>query len=222
MTTSPNIYTILLLYSILSGASLRALHDTLEIFKNQFIPSCFKEQNNTEPIPLTHTSTLRSLLRNFSPAEKRPYTVVTAVTDILFALICALTVTLLLFGLNFGEMRWFVIPIMAAGYCLYGETLGRVIRLILTVILSRAIWLITAVLRLILRPLVKFTRFSCRKVRGMLNRLRKCHPTTTTELQTSSKRSRKSPKNACLQPKERKNKKNQTFFQKPLDKPQKM
>ena len=148
MVTDANIYTRLLLYSFLSGIFLRAAYDLLKVIgililntiailkhneTNFAIYNPYKDPKQPpQPVLLKNGSTLKTLLPALIPKKK--HLIMTAVTDVIFAIISALTVVLLLFGLNFGEFRWFVFPITAGGYALYSVTLSRPItRLILAI-----------------------------------------------------------------------------------------
>lgn len=184
MTNDINIYSSLLIYSALSGIFLRIIYDVMNVLKQRIISSLTSaprfirslsqsrkdnvtsgssaetlqpRSDDNAPQPLQNTATVKSVVKALSPTPNRGEIAASATVDILFSLICAFTVTLLLFGLNFGEMRWFVLPVTAAGYFLYGATVGIPIRAILSLILSVTARIISAISRLLLRPLVKIS-----------------------------------------------------------------
>ena len=183
MTTEPNIFTNLILYSVLSGVFLRLTHDSLKVIAKQFysrprpilrakskrvisqsvsVSATDQPPSSFDIIPqpplLQNTSTLKSIVKSYCPPIGKAQVVITAVTDVIFALIAALTVTLLLFGLNYGEMRWFVLPLVAAGYFLYGETVGVPLRAILAVAVGVILKISFTVLSLLLAPFIAVIR----------------------------------------------------------------
>jgi hypothetical protein len=132
------------------------------------------------PLLLKNTSTLSSVIKTLNPTSGKAETAATIAVDVLFAILSAITVTLLLFGLNFGEMRWFVLPIAIAGYLLYGATVGRPLKAILSFILTAATRFATAVLRFTLYPIVKIFKAAKRKISDSArNRSPKNKPKTT-------------------------------------------
>lgn len=170
MTTSPNIYADLLIYSLLSGILLRAVYDLLRISSSRLPdivrqtlasarrplkkPKATRCKTETEVRPskqnphvtettegmllLKNTDTVSSLIKKLYPTPSKTDTVATAITDVIFSLVAAVTVTLLLFGVNFGEMRWFVLPLTVLGYFLYEATVGFPVK----ALLNRAVQLV--------------------------------------------------------------------------------
>ncbi len=51
------------------------------------------------------------------------------IEDIIFSLICALSISLLFFNLSFGKMRFFGFIFTLAGFCLWYFTAGRLFRI---------------------------------------------------------------------------------------------
>ena len=153
MTTSPNVYTTLLLYSIVSGVFLRIVRDALDLLILPYTAS--HRTVPLTPLPMQNTTTARAAIKKLNPPIRKREKVARLTTDLLFSLICTVTVILLLFGLNFGEMRWFVLPIIAAGYFAYGATVGRPIRALLRAVLTVVLRILKTALHLITAPIVK-------------------------------------------------------------------
>ncbi len=163
MTTSPNLYTTLLAYSLLSGVFLRVVHDALDLL---ILPNTASHVTvPIPPLPIQNTTTARAAIKKLDPPTRKRETVARLTVDLIFSLLCTVTVTLLLFGLNFGEMRWFVLPIIAAGYFAYGATVGRPIKALLRALLTVVMHILKTVLRLISAILKKGIRFLKKPIR---------------------------------------------------------
>ena len=162
MITDANIYSQLLLYSFLSGIFLKISYDILSIIKilSINISTIFSHKISefafynpykpkdlpSPPILLKRNSTVSSLLSQMMPKEK--HGAFTAAIDLIFALISAIVTVLLFFGLNLGELRWFVFPIMSGGYILYAVTLSRPIKRLILAVTLKVVSLIVPVKRL--------------------------------------------------------------------------
>lgn len=193
-----NIYFSLLYYSLLSGVLLRAAYDALTVIKTLIIslPSVVRTATSskpnaeitTAPIQLQNTSTVRGVLRILYPPPNKAKAAVTAAVDLIFSLLCALTVTLLIFGLNFGEIRWFVIPIMAAGYFLYGATLGSPLKKLASRILLTVSKLTVAVIRVLSVPIIKPLRAVKTPISGIIKKITAPHRAPSTVHQPNKKK----------------------------------
>ena len=193
-----NIYFSLLTYSLLSGIFLRVTYDALSVLKTQIfsIPHSVKNASRREstdsippaPIKLQITSTVKESLRILHPSPCKAQIAVTAAVDLLFSLLCAVTVTLLIFGLNFGEIRWFVIPIMAVGYFLYGATLGRPLKKLISRLLATVIKLTVALLHVLTVPIIKPIRAIMPKLSKFIKRSTAPKRTLSTAPQPNNKK----------------------------------
>ena len=203
MTINANIYTSLIIYSAIAGVFLSIIRDILNIIKEQLLSIVPIIQNtvsaghktshttvNDNRLLLKNNATASSLINILYPKEKASKFIAAIIVDVIFSLICAITVTLLIFGLNYGETRWFVLPITAAGYFLYRVTLSRPLHTILNRVISQILKLSARIVYVTLRPGIKLTEKVINKVLRAV--------------------------------KNKKNKKNKTFFQKPLDKHKKI
>ena len=217
MTTSPNVYTTLLLYSVVSGVFLRIVRDALDLLILPYTAS--HRTVPTTPLPMQNTTTARAAIKKLNPPIRKRETVARLTTDLLFSLICTVTVILLLFGLNFGEMRWFVLPIIAAGYFAYGATVGRPIRALLRAVLTVVLRILKTALHLITAPIVKLLAVIKRvviKISTLFSNFHR-HPTQNAAPNTATLPRRKNKKKKV----ERKSKKTKLFFKNPLTKTKK-
>ena len=211
MTNNPNVYIDLLIYSLLSGVLLRASYDLLtavvqvlmlpaqRIGNGVGIGSRKYASTTAAPVPMQNTTTLSSAVKALSPKVKKSQIAVTAVIDILFSLIGALTVTLLLFGLNFGEIRWFVLPIIAVGYWAYGATVGRPVNALLHAVMitvRRFVWLIAHAIGVPTRKIVIAVKSGANRVRKSVLHKRTIgnEPTKATKTAEQKVRKRKNKK----------------------------
>ena len=189
MTTDINIYSLLLFYSVIAGAFLKLIRDSsvalieeLTAFPQRLkaklfprsiensVPQDYKKtpdappKNRAIPLLLQNTATNRALLRHFYPPIPTAQRVAAAILDTVFGIVCAITVVLLLFGLNLGELRWFVLPITAIGYLLYGATLGHLIHIIAKKLLSIVSVILASMLGILLLPIIKGTKMITSKL----------------------------------------------------------
>ena len=212
MNTDANIYSQLLLYSFLSGIFLRVSYDLLHtagiIFlniiaiikhnKTEFaICNPYKDNNKpTSPILLKNSSTLKTLIPHLLPKKERLFS--TAVIDVLFAIITAVTTVLLLFGLNLGEFRWFVFPIMAGGYALYSVTLSSPITRLILAVSLKVISLLSPLKRLIHLITVTPVKKIVTLIKHRTRKTHKKQPSTlrqTAKLYRETRENKKNQKN---------------------------
>lgn len=174
MNYNGNIYAELLLYSFVVGVALGMLYDLFMIlrdlmFGNSTVNLSDNVQNNFSNnasnasssntdktlIPLTQAdnSCIKLALKLFSPHRKREI-IFDLISDLLFWLIAAVTIVLLLFQLNSGEIRAFTLVVAAFGALLYHFTLGRLIRRVLVFLTVWEIRIIKQILKLILSPII--------------------------------------------------------------------
>ena len=212
MNTGANIYSQLLLYSFLSGIFLRATYDLLNIVRlillnliailkhnktNFAIFNPYKDVNKPpSPVLLKNSSTVKTVIPHLLPKKKHRFS--TAVVDVLFATVTAVTTVLLLFGLNLGEFRWFVFPIMAGGYALYSVTLSSPIRRLILAVSLRVISFLAPLKRLIYLITVTPVKKIATLIKHSSQKARKKPPSTlrqTAKLYRETRENKKKQKN---------------------------
>lgn len=183
MYSGANIYGQLLLYAFAVGAALGALYDMSGCFRDQLLSMLKRSSktannknitsdtaisdHNTPPdsetsngvpsgaILLTvKTSGLSKLSEMRVRRPSRIELVLNAVLDLCFWAVATASLILLVFQLNFGELRAFVPPVLLLGFVLYRRTLGvpmraltRGIMRISASLLRRSLALVLGILR---------------------------------------------------------------------------
>ncbi len=143
MEISQKVLALALLYSAVVGAALGALYDVFRIIRVAMKPS--------PDMP----AVLRSVYDAIGDA-------VIFAEDILFSFAAALVVTVFLFHINDGQLRWFVLAGAGTGFTFYYITVGRLVILCAEVIISFIRMIIRFVLSLTLIPAIKAVRFTWR------------------------------------------------------------
>ena len=133
-----NLYGLLLLYAFLIGVGLGVLWDAFRLLKMATLHSFPSQKKLQTSIPLPKTTREAALVLQ-KKAENRPSGIVAlsyiAFCDILFFLLAAIAVILLLFQLNFGEVRAFVPLFTLGGFFLYRHTASRPIMRLASIVL---------------------------------------------------------------------------------------
>ncbi|MBR2454268.1 MAG: spore cortex biosynthesis protein YabQ [Clostridia bacterium] len=180
MKADANVYSLLLLASFIAGIALCAFKDLLRLFRallfrkealdGNNIPIFHKPSQSKQPSSATQSATechsgfsQRSAVFQLYPHTfSRSYTVFTAITDVIFAIISSVFAVLLTYQFNRGELRGFVLIALAAGFFSYNLTLSKPIyRLILRItdtLLSVLLKLIAAILSPTARLLSRYLR----------------------------------------------------------------
>lgn len=155
MDISQQQYPLICLYSLIIGAALAAVYDIIRVSRVAFSPHGRKDVSDAK-------GGFQSILKR-APAEA--YTLVFDVFvfagDLLFALIAALTVTLFIYHVNDGRVRWFTLAGAAAGFAVYYNTLGRLIMFCAERIVAALRALIRFILSFTLLPLFRFIKWLC-------------------------------------------------------------
>lgn len=176
MNNNGNIYAELLLYSFIVGVALGMLYDFFMIlrdliFGNSTVNHSDNARNNASNIASNASNTDKALtlltqadnsyiklaLILFSPHRKREI-IFDLVSDLLFWLIAAVTMVLLIFQLNSGEIRAFTLVVAAFGALLHHFTLGRLIRRVLVFLTVWEIKIIKQLLKFIFSPIILLSK----------------------------------------------------------------
>ena len=102
-------------------------------------------------IPMKRGMTAMDVARLMTPRHSKTDTALTVTIDLLFSVISALWAVMILFGLNYGEMRWFVFPLLATGYALYTVTFSRPFTILVLTVTNVALLSIKIIIRSIVR-----------------------------------------------------------------------
>ncbi len=121
-------FFILLIYSLTVGAVLGVFFDILMLAVDFIAPASVKKSN---PVVLPHDR--KGAEKALYPIDKSIGTrdVLLFFADILFCAVSAFTVIILLYHLNYGEIRAFSLISALAGYIVYRKTLGRPVRFLM-------------------------------------------------------------------------------------------
>lgn len=144
MELSQKLLCFLFLASAGSGVLLGLIYDLMRMpmLLAGLSPECLPKQEKASP----------------SPWQYNVGRVVLFFLDLLFAVVCGVTLVLLLYFINDGQIRMLAPVGVACGFFVYMVTVGRVIRLLIRIISQSIRWL----LGLILRPVVKLSGFLAR------------------------------------------------------------
>lgn len=149
MEVSQRLLALALLYSAGVGAALGLLYDVFRIMRVAMKPS------PKMPAPL------RTVYNIIGDA-------IIFIEDILFSIVAAVVVTVFLFHINNGQMRWFVLAGAGIGFALYYMTVGRLVIMCAEAIISFIRAVIHFILRLTLFPASRAVRFVWRLFARML------------------------------------------------------
>lgn len=140
MEVSQKVLALALLYSAGVGAALGVLYDVFRIIRVAMKPS--------PGMPAALKSVYDVIGDTVIFAE-----------DILFSVSAALVVTVFLFHINDGQLRWFVLAGAGTGFTLYYVTIGHLVILCAEAIISFIRMIIRFVLSLTVIPAIKAVRF---------------------------------------------------------------
>ncbi len=108
--------------------------------------------------------------------EKKPYgetvrTVIIAIEDIIYSIICAVVISVMIFHINSGHPRWFILLGTALGFFVYYFTVGKIVMLFSSYIILFVRTVFMFVMKLTLFPLLKLISFLSRIAVRLLRRL---------------------------------------------------
>ena len=153
MNGSANIYGQLLLFAFVTGVALGLCRDLLSAVLEALFPHIPPKQ---APVPLPSSSRELSRLYIKSGIPRSiPEIILCAVFDILLSLLSATAVILLLYQLNYGQVRYFAPLSVLIGFLLYRRTLGRVLYPIIGKLCRTVLKLISRAVKAIARPATK-------------------------------------------------------------------
>lgn len=140
MEVSQRLLALALLYSAGVGASLGVLYDVFRIMRVAM------------KLSLKMPAPLRTVYNILGDA-------IIFIEDILFSIIAAVVVTVFLFHINDGQVRWFVLAGAGTGFAVYYMTVGRLVIMCAEAIISFIWAVIHFILCLTLFPAVRAIRF---------------------------------------------------------------
>lgn len=189
MTGGANVYGVLLLFSFICGAMLGALSDFFRMIRYTLFNKEYDHRhsvtersatldirlsqrrgkrpdspppefiNSAHMITAQYTKALKSV--SIKSANNGKFeTVVTAIFDICFAVLSAITLILLVFQLNLGELRGFVPVITALGFAAYRSTLSRPLTAVTITIIRIIQKVFQRILKMLLHPILKLIQAS--------------------------------------------------------------
>ncbi|MBQ9117458.1 MAG: spore cortex biosynthesis protein YabQ [Clostridia bacterium] len=209
MINEANIYLQLLIFSFLCGTALRMFRDFLAltkalIFYNNHFSSIKK--TNSEHINSRVTSNTAISCHKESSIIKAAFilypnrrtlaeTIFTAMCDLAFAMIAAITVILLANHFNRGELRGFIFPVMLFGYSIYSVTLSKFVYSLTLIISSTIIKMFLGVLTVTLRIIKILLRPPVRILKRILNAAHRKALTKKSTHKRNSRRQRSKTRN---------------------------
>jgi spore cortex biosynthesis protein YabQ len=146
---SQRLLALALLYSAGVGAVLGVLYDVFRIMRVAMKPS--------QKMP----AGLRAVYNVIGDA-------IIFFEDILFSIVASVVVTVFLFHINNGQVRWFVLAGAGIGFALYYITVGRLVIMCAEAIISFIRALIHFILSLTLFPAARAIRFIGRLLTRLL------------------------------------------------------
>lgn len=150
---------VLLGFSLIVGAMLGVLSDALRLICDVFFGG-ESPKRNPQPIKCTSAEELKRAILQVD-LKIRPYDCILLVFDLLFAITGAIVVIVLIYHLNYGEMRAVSLFAVLTGFLVYKISIGRVIYSFARAILKRSISLLLrsalTLVKPIALPLIRFT-----------------------------------------------------------------
>lgn len=119
-------FFILLIYSLLVGVSLGILYDTITLMADIVFPKRALNENGKRRLGADALQAGKTLFPYKWSFGSREITLI--ILDIIFWLISALTVIILLYHLNYGQIRAFSLAMALVGFTVYKKTVGKPIR----------------------------------------------------------------------------------------------
>ncbi len=86
-------------------------------------------------------------------------TVIIAIEDIIYSVICAVVISVMIFHINSGHPRWFILLGTAVGFFVYYFTVGKIVMLFSSYIILFVRTVFMFVMKLTLFPLLKLFRW---------------------------------------------------------------
>ena len=124
----------LLVYSLIVGASLGVFYDSVMLAADMFFPPKANKKAIVRILPHNEYEANRVLTPIDKKLQKRD--VALFVFDIAFFTVSALTVIIMLYHLNYGQIRFFSLAFALFGFLLYRKTVGKPIRIALQKLLT--------------------------------------------------------------------------------------
>lgn len=146
----------LLAFSVAVGASLGFFYDSLMLAVDTVLPEKKKREGR---VVLPHNARLAQ--RALFPIERRVSArdITLIFTDIFFFITSAFAVIILLYHLNYGEVRAFSLVSALVGFVVFRKTLGRPliflmkrVIMLLKLVLKKTTWVIRRILIVLLKP----------------------------------------------------------------------
>jgi len=145
-------FWVLLAFSLITGAMLGVFYDALRLFINTLLPEKKLNVSGRRLLGVDERSAERALYPIDVSVKARD--VVYFFSDIVFCVISAFAVIILIFHLNYGEIRAFSLIAALAGFTVYKKTLGIAVYSLLSRVISFALKLIKKVAKVALYPII--------------------------------------------------------------------
>jgi len=145
-------FWVLLAFSLITGAMLGVFYDALRLFINTLLPEKKLNESGRRLLGVDEKSAERALYPIDVSVKARD--VVYFFADIVFWAISAFTVIILIFHLNYGEIRAFSLIAALAGFIIYKKTLGIAVYSLLSRVICLALRLIKKAADIALYPII--------------------------------------------------------------------
>lgn len=145
-------FWVLLAFSLITGAMLGVFYDALRLFINTLLPEKKLNVSGRRLLGADERSAERALYPIDVSVKARD--VVYFFSDIVFCVISAFAVIILIFHLNYGEIRAFSLIAALAGFTVYKKTLGIAVYSLLSRVISFALRLIKKAAKVALYPII--------------------------------------------------------------------
>lgn len=163
MFANTEAFFILTVYSLIIGACLGLFYDTLMTVADAVFPSKMVKIQNKRPLGADLREAERSLFPykwKFGARE-----ILFLVFDVMFWSISAVTVIILLYHLNYGQIRAFSLFCALGGFLICRKTIGKPIRFIVKWALKKLLFILKKAFS-ILRKLIVFLLKPAKKLIG--------------------------------------------------------
>lgn len=153
----------LALYGAAVGVLLGIIYDVFRILRIAVEPS--------NRLRLLSTVTGSETADGKKPHGETVRTVVIAIEDIIYSVICAVIISVMIFHINSGHPRWFILLGTALAFFVYYFTIGKIVMLFSSYIFLFVRTVFMFVMKLTLFPLLKLFRWLFGIAAGFMRRL---------------------------------------------------
>ncbi len=153
-------FVILLLYSLTVGAFLGILWDAFRIIRI----ACYGKKKNGVPPPVKLPANEKEVIRALAFKHSQKFFSLSGIliflSDLFFCISASISVILLIFHLNGGQIRGFAILGTFTGFTVYYFTVGKITIIFSDIIIKGIKKLISLILSVTLIPIMNFFKYT--------------------------------------------------------------